>query len=698
LHQIYEAIKINFDLWNYIKRTIFIKIEITYTNNYFENMKKIKIPSRKKKITNPDKYSFEKIYNPGKLKKIIFYALVFILPVITSFIYLRYAFQENKVFSFPLDDPWIHLTFAKNLAEYFSFSYFKNEMVTAGSTSPLYTFIAAIGFLITKNEMAISYILGMTFFALAALSFYKLSIFEFEKEGYFALLCTGIFIIDKWMNFISLSGMETTMFIFILVLCSYFYKKRNAVPFAVTLGLILWTRPDGIVFIIAVVIDYILNLVYSRSQFGLTFFSNKELKKIAIIFLGITGLYFGMNFILSGSLLPNTYSAKLMYYTPDNRDRWDFLSIEVWEYFKTGAYYVLMIGFIFSFLKFIYDLSKKTYNQNTLYILFILGLVLIYFLKLPYAHRFGRYMMPIIPFFILVSTIGFRDLARFINNHTQNVLFSKIIFYILLAITYFIGIKNYEDNKELYASQCKYIYDRQVKAAKWIKENTNENDVIATHDVGAIGFYSDRKIVDVVGLVTPELIKSINDKDYSEVITKYMKDKGVTYVAFMKEWCRVSNQNPVFTSTSPNAGEVIEVYKFYPDRTHILSREANSLIMNATALLSQRAGQQVIYVTNRVISLEPKSSYAYYLRAYGFRLLKDNDNFEKSLLKAVELFPDLKEAHQGLAVYYKEAGRYPESKEHLVKLLELEPENTQIKNYLNNVNHLINTKENKSGN
>ncbi|MGV8018322.1 MAG: hypothetical protein AB2L26_09125 [Ignavibacteria bacterium] len=40
----------------------------------------------------------------------------------------------------------------------------------------------------------------------------------------------------------------------------------------------------------------------------------------------------------------------------------------------------------------------------------------------------------------------------------------------------------------------------------WIKENTKPEDIIATHDVGAIGYYSDRKIVDVAGLITPELI------------------------------------------------------------------------------------------------------------------------------------------------------------------------------------------------
>jgi len=646
-------------------------------------MKKLKYPIKKR--TNKvelEQYSFDSPFRQNRTIKIIFYAVLIILPVFLTYLYLRFAFKQNQVFSFPLDDPWIHLTFAKNLFQYFSFSYFKDEMVTAGSTSPLYTILISLGFLITNNEMALSYIVGILFFVLSSLAFYKLSSFEFHKENIFAMLCTGIFIIDKWINFIAVSGMETTMFIFILILCAYFYRKRKAVPFAIMLGLIMWTRPDGVAFIGAIIIDYALVRIYFQNQLNLKLFSEGDLKKIGIIFLGIIGLYFAMNLALSGSILPNTYSAKLTYYSPEFRNRFDFIETEVWEYFKAGAYYVLMIGFVFSFLKLLFDLYKKNYNQNTLYIAFILLLVIIYFIKLPYAHRFGRYMMPIIPFFILVGTIGFRDLARLINKYTDNALFSKSVFYILIGITYFIGIKNYDENREGYAEQCKYIYDRQVKAAMWIRDNTNENDVIATHDVGAIGYYGNRKIVDVAGLITPELIKKINDRDYVKYMADYMKDKGVTYLAFLREWFRVSNQNALFTTAGLLPPEVMEVYKFEPNKTKIISREANGLLMNAQMLLGQKAGQQIRHVINRMLVLEPNCAYPYFYLAYGYYLQNDFVNYEKNMLKALELFPDYKEVRYYLGEYYKTNGRFEEAKVQLTKSLELDPKNLQVINYL----------------
>jgi hypothetical protein len=109
--------------------------------------------------------------NPLTTKIIL--AVLLLLSVILPYYYISFALMINGYNSFPLDDPWIHLTFAKNLAEYGSFSYFKNEIVTSGSTSPLYTFILAAGFFITKNEMWLSYVIGIIFFRVSVFFYYN---------------------------------------------------------------------------------------------------------------------------------------------------------------------------------------------------------------------------------------------------------------------------------------------------------------------------------------------------------------------------------------------------------------------------------------------------------------------------------------------------------------------------------------------
>ena len=515
---------------------------------------------------------------PNRIKYLIIAALV-IISAGLSIYYILYALGINKENGFPLDDPWIHLTFARNLIDYHSFSYFKNEIVTAGSTSPLYTLILAVGFLITRNEMILSYFLGILFLALSVFAIYKLSELNFPKEYWLIVVCTLFLAIDRWMNFIADSGMETTLCILMLLLCVYFYRKRNAVLFAITFGLLFWVRPDTIAMIGAIIADYILFLIFKKTNPSgnkeVQEFSRKDIIKIGIIFGIILLAYFGMNLKLSGSLMPNTYDAKLTAYTPEYRSRADFLNNEVWQYFIDSYYIMLIVPFIIAVILIFFDVFKKRYSYFLLPLIFIFALVFIYWYKLPYAHRFGRYMMPIIPFYIILFVYGTRNFFIILYNYLKdkNIINVLNISFFVVVIIY--SVTACLNNKVLYQDQTRHISIRQVAAAKWLKANTPEDAIIATHDVGAIAYYSERKILDVAGLISPEFIKKLNDADYSDYMLTEMKKEHVSYIAFLREWYRVVNQTPLFTGGDQNF-EIMDVYKFDPQKTHILSRYVNS--------------------------------------------------------------------------------------------------------------------------
>lgn len=640
-----------------------------------------------------EKVNIEIPFEPNKSQTYLIYISIAVLSVLLAVIYLISANSVNGYNGFPLDDPWIHLTFAKNLAEYGSFSYFKNEMSTAGSTSPVYTMILAVGFLLTKNEMVLSYTLGIIFFVLSGIWFYRLSSFDFAKENIFAILCTAIFVIDKWMNFIADSGMETTMFIFLLLLTAYSYKKRQAMAAAVFAGLILWTRPDGTAFLGALILDYLWCVYLSKKDKNIKLFTKPELMKMGGIFAVIILAYFGMNLKLSGSILPNTYNAKLTYYSPEFRSRSEFLKGEVWDYFTSGAYGIMMFGFIISAIKLVFDTVKKKYNPNFIYIIFALALVFIYWYKLPYAHRFGRYMMPIIPFMILASMTGFRDMARLIGSYLKSSPVANGVNFIIVALILFISTQNYAENKKSFADECRYINDRQVVAAKWIRDNTKETDIIGTHDVGAIAFYSQRKIVDVAGLVTPELINKLHDKNYVEYMRDYLKKNNVTYLAFLREWYRVVNQTPLFISPEGAPQEIMEIFKFKPDSTHILSKEVNSGIDYVGQFINQKGMQnQALNVLNQLVNMDNKSSLTYYLMAIVYGSANDAKNYEKNLLKAVEIYPDFKEALAALGNFYKAQNNKPEAKKYLERYVTLKPTDTKALEMLKSVSDTTNVK------
>jgi hypothetical protein len=50
-----------------------------------------------------------------------------------------------------------------------------------------------------------------------------------------------------------------------------------------------------------------------------------------------------------------------------------------------------------------------------------------------------------------------------------------------------------------------------VDTAHWVERNLPEDELLAVHDIGALGYYAPRPILDLAGLVSPEVVPIIRD-------------------------------------------------------------------------------------------------------------------------------------------------------------------------------------------
>jgi hypothetical protein len=57
-----------------------------------------------------------------------------------------------------------------------------------------------------------------------------------------------------------------------------------------------------------------------------------------------------------------------------------------------------------------------------------------------------------------------------------------------------------------------FIESEMVAAARWVAKSTPEDALIAAHDIGALGYFGDRQLLDMAGLVSPEVIPFIRDE------------------------------------------------------------------------------------------------------------------------------------------------------------------------------------------
>src|SRR3989304_7230422 len=88
--------------------------------------------------------------------------------VLIAIIYLLTS-QITYGIGFPLDDSWIHLTYARNLALRGEWA-FRPGIPSAGSTAPLWSVLLAIGFLLHLSPYIWTYFLGaFLLFSLAIL-------------------------------------------------------------------------------------------------------------------------------------------------------------------------------------------------------------------------------------------------------------------------------------------------------------------------------------------------------------------------------------------------------------------------------------------------------------------------------------------------------------------------------------------------
>ena len=559
------------------------------------------------------------------------------------------AYQVNGTASFPLDDPWIHLQFAKNLHDFGSFSYYKNEHVTSGSTSPLYTILLALGFLVTGDEIVLSYCLGVLFFLAAAFYYFKLALREFDGSALIAAVAATLLLFEPRLQWVALSGMETTLFLFLLIAVTYFYRMKKAVAFGVVSGLLLWTRPEAILFFVVLTLDgiyhkFLVKAEPSRQKSKVPTDGPHSWLKRAMVITSLFGVtYAAFNFALSGSLLPNTYAAKVRYYAGGNEE----FPGHVFHFFADGHLSILSFFLGVGMLRVFIMLVRRKPCVHFISLVWAIGLFLAYWDKLPYLYHEGRYMMPALPFVIMLGLSGVStvlDVGKKYSVPLGKRWIPAMSTVLLLVFTVQFAAAAWK-MKATYAESCKYINDRQVRTARWLHDNLPRDAVIATHDVGAIAFYSGRRIADMVGLISPGMIESIGSFDK---LKRFLLREKATHIAVLRNWFEIANQNPIF-QTDERYPEIMEVFEFNTGRIQFIPQDATRIMDVAAHYLSTGDARRAALYLEQSLRAAPQSSRNHLLAGKVLMSLDQLDAAEQEFRTALRLHQDFWEARLALA-------------------------------------------------
>ncbi len=494
--------------------------------------------------------------------------LIFIAGLLSVIIYEAVIYYINDGYrSAPLDDTYIHLKFANNFSNGYFFQYNINEPV-AGSTSPLWVILIGISGFLNKGFLFNAIFFSWFFYILSALTIYKIIYFiTSEDNGYLALLSSLLFLFTGRIAFISSSGMETSLFILLLLTAIYVdLLNRDSLLYLkwILCGLLVNTRPEGFLLASLLLIKDIYNLLYIKK-------SLKSFTKILfafIIFLILASPYVVFSFYTNGSPFPNTFKGVNKIYS-ENQSL-DFLKKTIVFFSRDNVFVLLfaLTGLFSILLKFLRD--KKSNPVLIPVIYFIVHFLFSLFI-FPNSRHYGRYFIPDFALLLIIAIYLIYNYS-FFRNFTQKLKKYFLIAILLFSFPYFIKIAI--DNG-IFVSN---ISSMHIQAVKWINANTTNNSKIALNDIGAIGYYTNSYIIDMEGLVTPDILKykNLSNKQKNDSLISYLNTKNADYLIIFDEWYpdltvtlgnRIQFIHSIYVENNLNlGGKNMNFYKIFKDQ------------------------------------------------------------------------------------------------------------------------------------
>jgi len=484
-----------------------------------------------------------------------------------------------------LDDALIYQRYIRNLLEGNGLVYNAGEFFN-GLTSPLYTFLTIIVSFFIGDIQSATMILATGLMALTL--WLLLSIFSRYENFYFVLF--GAIFLVCFPYFYLTYGMETPLFLFLIVLCIYLFENKNIFWIGITSALLIITRGEGVFLIFALAIEH--------------FRQQRPFPKIQYFILPLLILVatYSFNKFYYGAFLADTAAAKIYQGQSGLWGKWPaFQHVEYqmgWFFsHNTTVFYSLVVLSIFGIIRLrLQPLNIIILSFLTFYTLFFV------ILNIPNYHW---YYAPYYLFGFFYTGVGIAWLVRNLfvaPDILFRTLFLTGIAIFLLGLLYSTLIIT--KTKPDIGSQAKPY----VTIGQWLKENAPADAKIALIEIGTVGWYSQRYIIDILGLVNPYNAKFIGEKKFSAWLHYYAPDYilihqpltghevGAKDAILMGDFsAEVQLQVPQFQllarNQSPDGSKTNQPLRFLPSATKLSHDTQISYEQNQAVLMVHAPGE-----------------------------------------------------------------------------------------------------------
>lgn len=409
------------------------------------------------------------------------------------------------------DDPFITYRYARNLASGLGFVYNPGEQ-TLSTTTPLFTLLlAAVSFFGGDIPKAANLIGAFSIAAGGLLLFDLAKALKTPQVGWLALiLYPSVPLLHATI------GSETPLYIALCLACFAAYLRFTYMRLALLAALAVLTRPDGILVVGLLALHFVL----FRRQAGFPFKPGLLFTLILLGWVIFAWLYFG-------SPIPLTLAAKQHQGMMAISQRFPQGLVQLARNGLTSPSGLIQAGWALAGLIFVFCCARQ-------WALF-LAWPLVYscaFSALGVTSHFWYYA-PLVPGYVALIGLGvdglFVGANRVLNREQENpsklpTVFNAGLVFLILTIAAF---QSYTVITNARASDPRYKIYR--KLGRWLNIHTPLDSTVSALEIGIIGYYTDRRIIDFAGLIRPDIAQylahNITYLDAAEyVLRRYQPD------------------------------------------------------------------------------------------------------------------------------------------------------------------------------
>lgn len=434
-------------------------------------------------------------------------AIIVCVTLAAAFLFLA---QERRIageWGYALDDSWIYATMARNLATGHGFAFNPNEPV-AGATGPLYTFILAFFYLLFHEVIWSAKIFGILCHTGAGVAVYVTATALFPGRRLLPLLTSLLVITSPPLLWGMLSGMEIPLYLLLVCAGLACYVRSRFLLAVLFWSIGVWVRPDGL-FLLA------LGLIGTP----------KQVARRVLVAAPILLAYFGFNHWIGGHWMPQTVGVKAHFGLDLVGRTWNMVREwgALWgvPYRPTDTLEEPIV-----FLPLLLLGAVIALRRWPVFALYAIGFPLVLSLFRVHSASQKRYILYVIPFAMLLSAIALDFLARKWAGRRAISITAGAAALCLVWQGFLVPPKALN-----YAWNVQNINKMQRLLGDFAKAATQEGDVIAVNDIGAIGYFSGRYVVDLMGLISPQ-------RTLPENLRRYRPKLLIVFLTWFKDYER----------------------------------------------------------------------------------------------------------------------------------------------------------------